>query len=128
FGGSLVVGQKYIELPKVAFIGIVDFNIFKSAEFQSNFTLLETKRHELMTDKLHFTFFELPKFKDAISEKDRLGLLFRLLKAQTGADLEQVKATGVPEIMEVIDVYHAVTASEEFYEIQFARDMALFKE
>jgi predicted transposase/invertase (TIGR01784 family) len=67
---SLEAGQDYLELPKVAAINIVNFEMFPRGDFHTVFHLREDREHDLMlTDALEIHFLDMVKFKGK-AEKD----------------------------------------------------------
>ena len=61
FSTALPAGQSYSMLPRTIIISIIDFNLFDCTEYHSFFQPLEVTRHTLLSDKMGFHFFELPK-------------------------------------------------------------------
>ena len=57
YSTALSKGVDYIKLPRTIIISIVDFKLFDSEEFYSEFQVLEVTRHELLTDKLILIYF-----------------------------------------------------------------------
>lgn len=56
-------GEQYPLLKPTYFIGILDFNFFKTNEYLSNHIILNEKTYEHALKDIHFTFIELKKFK-----------------------------------------------------------------
>ncbi|MDR2953266.1 MAG: Rpn family recombination-promoting nuclease/putative transposase [Treponema sp.] len=124
FSTSLSEGQKYSMLPRTIIISIINFKLFNCKEFHSEFQPLEVQRHELLSDKMCFHFFELPKLPKDISEENMLLLWLALFKAETEEDLEKIKSLEVPIMREVINAYYSVASSSEFREIERLRSRA----
>jgi predicted transposase/invertase (TIGR01784 family) len=122
--GSLDIGEAYEKLPKVIFLGIVDYNLFACEKFHSAFKLLETTRFETMTEKISFHFFELPKLSKNISRHNGLELWLALFKAKTEEDLKKIQGKGSLIMNEAIDAYHSVVSSSEFREMERLREKA----
>ncbi len=61
FSSALPTGQGYSTLPRTIVIRIIDFLLFEYEEYHSFFQSLEVTRHTLLSDKIGFHFFELPK-------------------------------------------------------------------
>jgi len=55
-------GDNYSKLQPTFFIGILDFNFFKSKNYLSNHIILDEITHEHKLDDIKFTFIELKKF------------------------------------------------------------------
>jgi predicted transposase/invertase (TIGR01784 family) len=60
--------EKYPQLKKVYFIGILDFAIFDTKEYLSNHLILDTKTMTCEIQDFEFTFIELQKFKLTLQE------------------------------------------------------------
>ena len=87
---------------------------------------MEVDRHALMTDKMGFYFFELPKLPGEIDEKDDLSLWLALFNANTEDDLKKIRAMEVPEMNQAINAYYSITASLEFREVERRREKVSF--
>ncbi len=124
FTSAISAGGSYANLPRTIVISIIDFTLFDCAEYHSFFQPMEVDRHALMTDKMDFHFFELPKLPGEIDEKDDLSLWLALFNANTEDDLKKIRAMDVPEMNQAIDAYYKVTASKEFQEIERMRERA----
>ncbi len=124
FTSAISAGGSYANLPRTIVISIIDFTLFDCAESHSFFQPMEVDRHALMTDKMDFHFFELPKLPGEIDEKDDLSLWLALFNANTEDDLKKIRAMDVPEMNQAIDAYYKVTASKEFQEIERMRERA----
>ena len=69
---QLPKGGKYRRLKPVIFVGILNFNVFKSEECLSRHLILDSKTLEHSLKDLEFNFIELPKFKKAEEELESL--------------------------------------------------------
>ena len=85
---------------------------------------MEVKRHTLLSDKMGFHFFELPKLPDYVDEDDMLLLWLSLFKAETEEELERIKKMEVPVMSQAINAYYTITASSEFREKERLRAKA----
>jgi len=65
-------GEKYPELKKVYFIGILDFAIFDTPDYISNHLILDTKTNTCELKDFEFTFIELKKFNLALNLCDTI--------------------------------------------------------
>ena len=113
FSSALTVGQLYSSLPRTIIISITNFRLFKDCEdFHSHFQLMEATRHTLLSDKMGFHFFELPKLPEQsdADEKDMLHLWLSLFKADTAEEMEKIKGMEVPVMNEAINANYSVTA------------------
>lgn len=124
YSTALAAGQGYSMLPRTVVISIIDFSLFDCTEYHSFFQPLEATRHTLLTDKMGFHFFELPKLPDDVSENNMLLLWLSLFKAETEEELEKIKEMGVPEMEQAINAYYTITASSEFREMERLREKA----
>ena len=124
FASALPSGASYAELPRTMILSILDFALFDCEEYQSFFQPMEVTRHTVMSDKMGFHFFELPKLPEKISGKDELLLWLALFRAETEEELEQIKALEVPEMEQAISAYYKITASPEFREVERLREKA----
>lgn len=124
FSSALMAGQGYSTLPRTIVISIIDFILFECEEYDSFFQPLEVKRHTLLSDKMGFHFFELPKLPDHVDEDDMLLLWLSLFKAETEEELEKIKEMEVPVMSQAINAYYTITASSEFREKERLRAKA----
>ncbi|MDR2166438.1 MAG: Rpn family recombination-promoting nuclease/putative transposase [Clostridiales bacterium] len=123
YSASLPEGENYISLPQTIIISILDFKMFECEEVHSEFKLLETKRHELLSNKQIYHFFELQKLKDLDqldleSEKD---LWLALFNAKTEEELEKLALNGGEVMVQAVEAYKSVTATEEFRNLEWLR-------
>lgn len=116
FSSALLTGQGYSALPRTIVISIIDFILFECEEFDSFFQPLEVKRHTLLSDKMGFHFYELPKLPVEVGQDNMLLLWLSLFKAETEEELEKIKEMEVPVMSQAINAYYTITASSEFRE------------
>lgn len=124
FSSSLLTGQGYSMLPRTIVISIIYFILFECEEYDSFFQPLEVKRHALLSDKMGFHFFELPKLPADVSGDSMLLLWLSLFKAETEEELEKIKEMEVPVMSQAINAYYTITASSEFREKERLRAKA----
>lgn len=93
YSSALPSGENYSQLPRTLVISIMDFRLFDCAEYHSFFQPLEVTRHTLLSDKMGFHFFELPKVPAEFDQKDELLLWLSLFNARTEEDLEKLNRT-----------------------------------
>ncbi len=124
FSSALLTGQSYSTLPRTIVISIIDFLLFECEEYHSFFQPLEVTRHTLLSDKMGFHFFELPKLPSDVCEDDMLLLWLSLFKAETEEELEKIKEMEVPVMSQAINAYYTITASSEFREKERLRAKA----
>ena len=116
FSSALPAGEGYSRLPRTLVVSIIDFMLFDCEEYHSFFQPLEVTRHTLLSDKMGFHFFELPKLPDNVSQENMLLLWLSLFKADTEEELEKIKGMEVPVMSQAINAYYTITASSEFRE------------
>jgi len=124
FSSALSAGQDYSMLPTTLIISIIDFRLFDCEEFHSFFQPREITRHTLLSDKMGFHFFELPKVPVEANDDDQLVLWLSLFKANTEEELEKIKAMEVPDMSKAINAYYTITNSTQFQEIERLRAKA----
>ena len=121
YSSSLQKSGMYSSLPRVIIISIVDFQMFKCAEYHSEFHPLEVRRHEPLSDRMALYYFELGKLPENIDIKNELELLLSLFRARTEAELKRLEALEVPIVTQAIGAYREITISEEFRELERLR-------
>ena len=124
FSSALPAGEGYSGLPRTLVVSITDFMLFDCEEYHSFFHPLEVTRHTLLSDKMGFHFFELPKLPDDVSQENMLLLWLSLFKADTEEKLEKIKGMEVPVMSQAINAYYTITASSEFREKERLRAKA----
>ena len=129
YASALTAGSDgYGSLPRTIIVSIIDFMQFDCREFLSEFQPLEVTRHTLMSNKMGFIFFELPKLPAEISRNNMLQVWLRLFKANTEEELAEIEKWEVPEMQQAIDAYREVTVSPEFREVVRMREKARLDE
>ncbi|MCL2720827.1 MAG: Rpn family recombination-promoting nuclease/putative transposase [Treponema sp.] len=116
YSSALPSGKNYSNLPRVINISLIHFNLFKCKEFHSEFQPLEINRHELLSDKMSFHFFELKKIPVNINTENMLLLWLALFKAETMEELRKIEDLEIPVMNQAIDAYYSITADSEFRE------------
>lgn len=125
YSGELKTGERYTDLKQTICINILNFNLFDCEEPYSTFKLLETKRHELLTEKCAILFFELKKVNKAINKNNRKQLWLQLINAETEEEFEMLKETGIPEINKAIVILHELNEDETTRIMAEARDKVI---
>ena len=123
FTSSLPAGDDYSLLPNTIIISILGFKQFDCEEVHSEFAPMEVTRHETLSDKQRYHFFELPKLPsvdsiDTTSEKD---LWLALFNAETEEELEKLIASGGEVMSQAVEAYRGITATEEFKYLEYLR-------
>jgi len=128
YSSALQSGHSYAELPHVVVLSIVDFPMFDTDDFHSEFQLLEVKRGTPLTDKMSLHYFELPKIPKSVSADDGLKLWLALFSAKTEEDIKQIEELGEPIMEQAIGAYRSVSATKEFRELERLRELARHNE
>ena len=124
YSSALPKGGDYKELPRTVVMSILGFNMFKCDDFISEFEILETRRHERLTDKLYLKYFELLKLPKTVDADDKLSLWLSLFAARKEEDFARIKGTGVLEMTQAIEAYHSMVATSEFKNLEKMRFLA----
>ena len=95
--------------------------MFDCAEHRSEFLALETKRHELLSDRMAMLFFEVRKLPKDIDIKNELELMLSLFRVKTEEELKQLEALEVPIVTQAIGAYREVVVSPQFRELERLR-------
>ncbi len=125
YSGELKTGEQYKDLKQTICINILNFNLFDCDEPYSTFKLLETKRHELLTEKCAIMFFELKKINKTIDKDNRKLLWLQLINAETEEELEMLRETGVPEINKAVVIIHELSEDETTRVMAEAREKVI---
>ena len=97
-------GKAYNETGRCICINILNFGMFDCEDYHSSFSVLEDKRHERLTDRMHLHFFELTKVpsikrKNQPDTTDDLRLWMQLFKAKDKEELDMLKSTSADAIL-----------------------------
>jgi predicted transposase/invertase (TIGR01784 family) len=124
YSSALPLGSDYSDLPRVVIVNIVDYRLFDSEEYHSEYLMLGKTRHTPLTEKLRLHYFELPKLSKnvaALTDQERWLALFN---AKTEEDLARIEALEAPEITQAIKAYRDVAATDIFLEAERLRSLA----
>ena len=123
YSSSLPSGNNYALLPKTIVVSILGFKQFSGSEVHSEFAPLEVNRHELLSDKMSFHFFELPKMPniDAINTNSEKDLWLALFNAKTECELEKLVSDGGEVMGQAVEAYRGITATDEFKNLEWIR-------
>ncbi len=124
YSSALPAGEDYSTLPGTMIVSILDFELFECAEYHSCFKPLEVTRHTLLSDKMGFYFFELPKLPSEIDRGERLILWLSLFNANTEEELERIDKMGVSVMSEAVNAYRNITTLPEYRELERIREKA----
>jgi len=126
FTSSLPAGNNYSLLPKTIVISILGFKQFECDEVHSDFAPMEVNRHEILSDKQRYHFFELPKLPDvdSIDTSNEKNLWLALFNAETEDELEKLISYGGEVMSQAVEAYRGITATEEFRYLEIMRARA----
>ena len=124
YSSALPAGEDYSALPGTIIVSILNFKQFECEEYHSFFQPLEVTRHTLLSNKMGFHFFELPKLPAEIDGGEQLILWLSLFNANTEEELEKFDKMGVPVMSEAVNAYRSITASPEYRELERIREKA----
>jgi predicted transposase/invertase (TIGR01784 family) len=126
FTSSLPAGNDYSLLPKTIVISILGFKQFDCEEVHSEFAPMEINRHEILSDKQKYHFFELPKLPnvDSIDITNEKDLWLALFNAETEEELEKLSVSGGDVMNQAVAAYRGITATEEFKYLEILRARA----
>ena len=128
YGEELRAGDEYADLRQTICINIINFNLFECPEYHSCFKVMESERHELLTDKLAIHFFELKKVGKTRKNKPMDDWL-ELINAETEDDLMALQqSTTIPEVQETIVMLRQLSADEQVRREAFMREIRLHDE
>lgn len=121
---SLQKGEDYINVRTTIHIGIVNFDIpGLTPEFYSEFKLLNTKNHEVYSDKFILRVLNLNILKDASVKTDLMDLYdwAKLLKATTWEELNMLAKKNT-YIEDTVVTFRQMTEDEKIREQCEARE------
>ena len=123
FTSSLPAGNNYSLLPKTIVISILGFKQFDCEEVHSEFAPMEINRHEVLSDKQRYHFFELPKLPDidSINTNSEKDLWLALFNAETEEELEKLVSSGGEVMSQAVEAYRGITATEKFKYLEILR-------
>ena len=123
FVSALPSGDNYSLLPKAIVISILGFIQFDCTEVHSEFAPMEINRHEILSDKQRYHFFELPKMPDvdSINPESEKDLWLALFNAETEEELEKLVSNGGEVMSQAVEAYRGITATEEFKYLEILR-------
>ena len=102
YSEELKTGEEYGELKQTICINIINFDLFDCEDYHSRFKVLETERHEVLTDKFAIHFFELKKL-GKFKKNKRMEDWLNLINAETEGDLMAIQqTTQIPEVKDTI--------------------------
>ena len=128
YSEELAAGEEYGDLKQTICINIINFNAFECKEYQSHFKVLETKRHEALSDKLDIHFFELKKIKNSANHKPMEDWL-NLINAETEGELMDIETnTQIKEVRDTIVILRELNADAKVKQEAYYREKRLHDE
>jgi predicted transposase/invertase (TIGR01784 family) len=128
FSGGLERGDSYGDLKQTVCINILSKPLFDCEGYHSRFNVMETTRHEVLSDKLDIHFFELTKIAKAVDKDDKTQLWLQLINAETEEEFEMLTQTGVEPIKKAVYTLHQMSEDEKIRELARVREKALHDE
>ena len=128
YSDELRTGDEYGTLKRTVCINLIDFNLFNCEDYHSHFRVMETSRHEVLTDKLAIHFFELKK-KRQYSNHKPIDDWLDLINAETEGDLMEIQnTTAIPEIKKTIVIVRHLSGDEKVRQEAYYREKRLHDE
>ena len=113
YSEELKAGDEYGELRQTICINIMNFDLFDCEDYHSRFKVLETERHEVLTEKFAIHFFELKKL-NKFKKNRRMEDWLNLINAETEGDLMAIQqTTQIPEVKDTIVMLRKLSADEQ---------------
>lgn len=113
YSEELKTGDEYGELKQTICINIINFDLFDCEDYHSHFKVLETERHEVLTEKFAIHFFELKKLSK-FKKNRRMEDWLNLINAETEGDLMAIQqTTQIPEVKDTIVMLRQLSADEQ---------------
>lgn len=128
YNGELKSGDEYGDLKQSISINIINFNMFDCPEYHSLFKVMETTRHEVLSEKCAIHFFELKKVNKKVNKDNRMELWLQLINAESEEELDMLKETNVSEIQKAVMIIHKMSDDEKIQEAARLREKALHDE
>lgn len=128
YSEELKAGDEYEKLKQTICINIINFELFKCEDYHSHFKVMESERHEVLTDKFAIHFFELKKLGNYKKNK-RMEDWLNLINAETEGDLMAIQQnTSIPEVQQTIVMLRKLNADERVRQEAFYREKRLHDE
>ncbi len=125
YSEELKAGDEYEKLKQTICINIINFELFKCEDYHSHFKVMESERHEVLTDKFAIHFFELKKLGNYKKNK-RMEDWLNLINAETEGDLMAIQQnTSIPEVQQTIVMLRKLNADERVRQGAFYREKRL---
>ena len=128
YSDELKSGDAYAELRQTICINIINFDLFDCEDYHSHFKVMESERHETLTDKFAIHFFELRKIGKH-SKNKRMEDWLRLINAETEGELMDImQSTTIPEVRKTVVMLRELSADEKVRQEAYYREKRLHDE
>ena len=129
YGRQLKKGQRYDEIMPTISINIVNFNMFKTDSYYSEFTMADLEHGEILTDKCKLFYFELPKLDKNYDENDKKKAWMQLINSESEGDLDMLaERTHEPAIHRGVTILKTYSADEKVRMMAEKREETLREE
>lgn len=129
YTSDLKSGEGYGKLKRSIALNIINFNLFDTPAYCSEFGLYEKNRRELLTDKLSICFFELRKLGKTVDAGDARQQWLQFINSESEEELGMVeKNTDRSELKKAVMIVREMSADERTREIARLREKALHDE
>ncbi len=128
YASDLKSGDEYGDLHQTVCINIINFNYFACEDYHSCFRVMETKRHDILSNKFAIHFFELKKLgkSKGVSPMDDW---LRLVNAETEEELMDImENTSIPEVKKTVVILKELSADEKVRQEAYYREKRLHDE
>jgi len=115
---QLKKGEHYIDLKRVYFIGIVDFEMFENQNFISRHLIINQETNTQDLSDFEFTFIELPKFNKELDELETiLDKWIYFIKHASDLKMIPKEYKDLKEFEEAFEIAQEMTYNEKEMEI-----------
>lgn len=121
---QLKKGDTYNDIKPTISINILDFSLFDTKDYCSEYTMADLEHNAVLTDKCEMHFFELPKLDKTLDINDKRKLWMQLISAESEEELDMLDQTAVPEIMSGVNVIRRFSADDELRFLAQRREKA----
>ena len=128
YSEQLGAGEEYGTLHQTFCINIINFNLFDCEDYHSNFVMMESNRHEVLTNRMAIHFFELKKVGKS-KKKTAMEDWLNLINAETEGDLMDIQnTTTIPEVQRTIVMLRELSANEKVQREVYYREKQIHDE
>ena len=128
YSDQLKTGEEYGALRQTICINIINFDLFDCEDYHSHYKVMESTRHDVLTDRFAIHFFELKKISKFKKNKPMDDWL-KLINAETEGDLMDIqKTTNIPEVRDTIVMLRQMSADDIIRQEAYYREKRLHDE